>query len=195
MPYPKGDPRAVESGREGQRIRWSKATAADRAEANRIMQDAKRARYVAQAASDLTRLGLDASPEMVEHSATMLQKADLRERAALARDAKVELRSNDEAWFSRIHRLVGMFVDGLVNELGLTLQPGMPEIIARVSYMALRDEYEKPRAERSYDTLCHRLEDYRLWLHIESCPFTRWPDGDPCLVCGSTYGVVGTVTP
>ena len=39
-----------------------------------------------------------------------------------------------------------------------------------------------------FQRLNKRWETYRLWLHEQRCPETRWPDM-PCLVCGCSGGV------
>lgn len=182
---------AAEAGRKAMAIRWGRATQADKDAAVAHMNAAKRAGYLAKAESDLTRLGLDPTPEMVEHSATMLFKADLAERARAGRERNNVRRTEDKAWVQRVHRVVLTFIDGVVGELGLTLQPGMPAIVAKVAHMAMADETDLPQSERNFQRLSHRLEEYRQFLHLEACPFTRWPDADPCLHCGSTFGVRG----
>lgn len=181
MPFHKGDPRAAAAGRKGQNIRWSKATPADKAEATRVMREAQAAKYVEQAGDTLTRMGITPTPEQVEQAATALQRADLRDRLAKGREAKAELRSHEDAWMTRVHRLAGMFIDGLVGELGLT--PDMSATVAKVTYLALGDEAAKRQADRDYQFLRRRWEDYRLYVHEQHCPEHRYPDA-PCLTCG-----------
>lgn len=186
MPFPVGDPRAAIAGRKAMSIRWAKATPEQRSEAGRTMTEAKARQYIEKASTTFERLGVAPTPEQVQQAATALQRADLRERLAAGRAAKAELRAQGDAWVARVHKLAGLFIDGLCRELGLT--PDLATTVARVAYSAMADETDRPQEERDFQRLNKRWETYRLWLHEQRCPETRWPDM-PCLVCGCSGGV------
>jgi hypothetical protein len=88
MPFTKGDPRAADAGRTGMRSRWRRASAEDRANANRVMREAQSAKYERQADDALARMGIASTSEQVGQAAATLHRADLRERLVKAREAR-----------------------------------------------------------------------------------------------------------
>jgi hypothetical protein len=185
MPFQKGDPRAAAAARKGQNIRWAKATPEQRAENVRTLRDAQAAKYVERATATLERMGIasEFTPEQVAEAANALQKTDLRERLAKGRERKAELASQEDAWNRRVAKLAGLFIDGLVRELGLI--PDMAATVAKVAYSAMADEFERPQAERDFQRLRRRWEDYRLYVHESHCPTHKVTT---CLICGLGLG-------
>jgi hypothetical protein len=182
MSWKTGSEEAKRNGLLGAQARWRDVDEAERASVAAGLNAARRAKYIEKAGAQLERLGLAVeSEDQLEAAATALQRSDLRARLQLGREVRATMRSQEDAWVSRVNRLVTIFVDRMQTEVAADEE--LRKVIAKVSYSAMADETDRPQAERSYDRITKRLEDYRLYLHELRCPEIRWAD-IPCLLCG-----------
>jgi hypothetical protein len=182
--FQKNSEAAREAGRKSAAIRWAKpGNEAERRRVAAMLREAQRAKAVAAAATGLSRMGLPTDPATIEQAATALQLADMRERAAKARDGKAAIRSYGEAWIARVHKLVTIAADKIVAEVNADAYPPLASTIYRVCYSAMADETDLPQSERNYQRLRERLEQYGGYVHQSVCAYVR-PEGWPCRICG-----------
>ena len=88
MPFRKGDPLARVAGSKGIRHRWARATPDQRADAARVMNEARTRLYAERAAADASASGRELNPRQLSLAAHALWQADLADRRYLAWQAR-----------------------------------------------------------------------------------------------------------
>ena len=190
MPTPKftpGSTRAVMFGRAGALRRWSRRTSEQRAEEMAKVRQGLLNKPREEAKSIL---GGGATPEAIEQMATDLLRAERVRRAARATDARVRKptpRLPEQMWIDHAASAATKMVDKILGELPFPPEPASVQSladwragIAKTVYGALTDELQRPHAERDFQRMRTRWEEYRKYLHSTVCP-TQAPG--ICLYC------------
>lgn len=185
------------------RKRWDRTTPDQRKATMAGIRQQRLDKVRASVAADFDKLGIIPTPEQLQtasdravqaarvESLTKARAAIARQRAdeAVARE-RLELLAYNDPWMTRVMRVAGGWIDNLVHECPPSpwspqAANNMSRTIAKVIYMMLSDEFAKPEAERDFQYLSMRYEDYRLYVHARSCSQTRLL-GSACLICGLT---------
>ena len=172
-----GSTRTRMYARVGARNRWSKTTREQRSAEMAKVRDGLLTQPREEAR---TILGADATPDAIESMATDILKAKQSQRIARATDKRIRPdspRLPDALWIDRASYSATKFVDLLWNELPFPPEPATEESlqawragIAKTIYGALTDELQLPHAERDFQRMRTRWEEYRKYLHSTVCP-------------------------
>jgi len=182
--FTRGSTRTTMLARAGALRRWATRTNDERKRDMARVREGIIERYRAEAA----RLQPTASPGEIEEMARRLRYADNVKRAAQATEVRMSRQGlTPEKLVERVHHSATAFVDKLTAELPFPPEPTdaagavrWRAGIAKVVYGAVADEVALPHAERSFQRLRKRWDDYRLYLHSTVCP--RQAPGT-CPVC------------
>lgn len=161
MFHPK-NPILSAAGRKGVRMRWERASQAEKDSAATRARDGLRRKYIERAQATFALIGIEPTREQIANAATALHRKDLRDRLRVARAAAVDAKA--QAKRQRDFEHAANQVSAFVGVLRVQVPTLTDSLASRLCLIAADAELRAPdgyRPERLAKRLQLAVDDWK----------------------------------